>query len=558
MLPLPLPLPRARGAASLVLLAMLLSPGLALATPTTKGGADYAKECRDAGVPSPPDWGSISWIDKGPQSVLLDPPNPVARVYLYKSYEPQGICVAIPRTGDPTFTTIMSMGIICQGHTGKVCFWDSISTETFSANTATPIVGGTKFRGGKDLAVGHPVCTDCHTGENPFIVHPGTAVDLRDSKGVSILNSGTWPDPLVPASWPQNPPPATGFGPCTSCHRRPTAYEPKLAGRIPEVSRDQSGYCSIVLNRMLERNIMPPPPHDQNSFLGDIALLRLKCTNPPPTGPVVRPVEISEAFKGRFVFGDQDNNIYAVTKNGELLFYKHSGAADGSSHWNIGGNVVGAPLFNWAKYKKVFTGGRGVIYGINADNQLVWHKHLGQVAGTPDWAPGSGTVVGPNWSFNQIFATTNGDGIIYAVSPSTGRLHWYKHTGFNTGANTWAPGTGNAVGGPGWDGLSRLMAGPDGVIYGVNSDNNLVWFRHTGYATGTGYWASNTGAVVGWSWTASTMFTGSQGRIYTIGADLNLNWYRHAGYLDGTVNWVDNYARLVGTWWEFMPLPYFD
>ena len=305
---------------------------------------------------------------------------------------------------------------------------------------------------------------------------------------------------------------------------------------------------------------MPPTGYYLADFATDVSALWSKCDIPPPNptppaGPGSYPIELPEAFKGRFVFGDQDNNIYAVKQNGELVFYKHSGATDGTNHWNIAGNVVG---WGWANFKKLFTGGRGVIYAVTADDRLLWFKHTGQVAGTPDWHPSSGSQVGSGWSFNQLFATTNGDGVIYAVQLGTGRLHWYKHNGFNDGTSSWAAGSGNLVGGPGWDGLTRLMAGPGGVIYGVNSQHNLLWFKHTGFASGTGSWGPNTGAVVGWGWTASTMFTGSLGRIYTLDGNLNLLWYRHLGHSDGTVSWMDNHARLVASSWLFMPQPYFD
>jgi hypothetical protein len=554
--------PRTGRVAFLALLALALWPALAVATPTTNGGAAYAQECVAAGVPSPPDWGTSQWVWKGdqdPTKLLLPNGRTIVKVYLYKSYKPQGICVAISRRR-PEEQTLARMEIICQGHTGKACFWDNIHGGV-PFTGVTQIVGGTLFGGGADLENGPAGrCSSCHAGDNAFIVHPGTAVDLKDSKGVSILNSGIWMDPLVLGSWPQSRPPVTGLNQCTSCHRRPTHTDPYGAGRLPEVSTATAEYCDPLLRRTQELGFMPPAPLDPNAFLADFAHLRMvKCASP-PSGTLPPLLENPEAFKGRFVFGDQDMNIYAANAYGDLVFYKHTGAENGTNNWYINGNVVAAKEnvagTDWASFKKLFTGGRGVIYGLTGDNKLLWYKHLGQVNGTPDWHAASGSVVGTGWGFDQIFATTNEDGVIYGVGP-TGQLHWYKHTGRSDGASTWAAGSGNVVG-YGWNSLSRLMAGPSGVIYGVNSDKNLVWTRHTGFTNGTFSWAPNTGAVVGWGWLATTMFTGYQGRIYTLGGDRNLYWYRHIGYLDGTVNWAHNNGLQVASDWGFMPQPYFD
>jgi hypothetical protein len=543
--------PRTGGAAFLALLALALWPGRVAATPTTNGGQQYADECKAAGVPAPPEWNleDTKWVFKGnqdPTKLILPGEETVVNIYLYKSYAPQGICVAITRK-TPSAIGIKKMEIICQGHTGKVCFWDNVNGPLPPTGPAT-IVGGTLFAGGKDLELGPlGACTRCHGGDNPFIVFPDTALDLKDSKGVPILNSGTWPDPLVAASWPQNPPPVTGLSEngCVNCHIRPTVAEPKKAGRIPGVSSSGMGdWCFIVMNNVISMGLMP-------NHEADVAFLTSKCRAPLETPTPLN--EIQVAFKGRFVFGDQDSNIYAVAKNGELLYFKHSGDTNGTNHWNISAKVVGS---GWDTFRKVFTAGQGVIYAITGDNKLLWYQHIGQVEGTPDWAPASGSQVGSGWAFKQVFATTAGDRAIYGLADN-GDLLWYKHTGFSTGAPTWAAGSGNVVR-TGLNDLSRLMAGANGSIYGVNSDNDLVWYGHTGQASGTNSWAPNSGAVVGWGWSATTLFTGSQGRIYTIDSDAGLNWYRHLGWQDGAATWVDVNPRLVGSVWDFMVQPYFD
>lgn len=58
---------------------------------------------------------------------------------------------------------------------------------------------------------------------------------------------------------------------------------------------------------------------------------------------------------------------------------------------------------------------KGVIYGITADNQLMWMRHDGRADGSFRWAPmpNGGKLVGRGWNFKQVFG--GGDGIIYGA-----------------------------------------------------------------------------------------------------------------------------------------------
>ena len=66
------------------------------------------------------------------------------------------------------------MGVFCQSSTtGKACFWDSKDRVTGAAIQGpldTPMVIA-NLRNGDTLVEN---CTDCHRGENVFLVHPGT------------------------------------------------------------------------------------------------------------------------------------------------------------------------------------------------------------------------------------------------------------------------------------------------------------------------------------------------------------------------------------------------
>lgn len=261
---------------------------------TDAGGEKYVQECRDAGVPTPPTWkpengpsdkNRGNWTFEGTQTLNFASSAPVSEVYAYDtagvSSEPDGLCIALPRISG---STIDLLGIICLGReTGKACFWDRAGT---GLNEEVPISG---FKGGADLANGD-VCSDCHAGESPYVVHPGTAVDLG-----SAQDSPVWYEPLVKASWPQNPGPTAllnylplgpGEGDCRGCHKQ---FD---AGRLPEVGALPQ-YCSTVLSNAVVQTMPIGSPGDP-AYAKHINALKAFCSQDPPDGttvPVDRPDE---------------------------------------------------------------------------------------------------------------------------------------------------------------------------------------------------------------------------------------------------------------------------
>ncbi len=164
-------------------------------TATTNSGQAYINECTAAGVPIPPPinvldpagltgWKSQGFIPTGDQFIVGTP----AEVRTYRSTSPEGMCYSLPRYTDSSLSTFALDGVICMGkQTSKVCFWDNQWTnpvtglvEAFDipATTQIPIgvpttAGGKYQAGGKEIEFGPGgVCTDCHAGENPYIIHP--------------------------------------------------------------------------------------------------------------------------------------------------------------------------------------------------------------------------------------------------------------------------------------------------------------------------------------------------------------------------------------------------
>jgi hypothetical protein len=243
---------------------------------TPSGGATYRDECRKAGVPIPPDFGPGSgWVSQGviPKSDLFIVRGDDAEVLTWTSVMPAGMCIALPRYSADK--KVQADGVICFGKvSSKVCFWDNqvrdgqgdAATFEFPLGSTQPFDrwgGGTDLRG----AVGG-ICSDCHAGENPYVIHGKILGSLSDTLPTF---PDQWYDPLVrngdKSPWPENPGPMDSPGPCNGCHG--SAASPSHAGRLPALSSKLPGYCGAVLR----------------SSLGALAPPLKGSTNPPASMP---------------------------------------------------------------------------------------------------------------------------------------------------------------------------------------------------------------------------------------------------------------------------------
>lgn len=103
--------------------------------------------------------------------------------------------------------------------------------------------------------------------------------------------------------------------------------------------------------------------------------------------PLPLPIQIPGATKAV---------VYGVSENGDLSWYNHLGAGNGSMTWE-GPRKVGS---GW-NFKEVFSGGGDVIYAIKTDGELLWYQHTGQRDGSVKWqGPKS---VGTGWNFKNVF-----------------------------------------------------------------------------------------------------------------------------------------------------------
>jgi hypothetical protein len=246
--------------------------------------------------------------------------------------------------------------------------------------------------------------------------------------------------------------------------------------------------------------------------------------------------------------------IYGIGDNGDLYWYFHQGAHNGTAQWANGGQRVKVGN-GWNEGLMVFKGhphgADGVIYRVDSQGDLYWYRHLGHATGSPDWH--GGTKVGSGWQVARL-AFAAGDGVIYLLHKN-GDLLWYRHLGYGDGSATWANnGTGAKVG-AGWGALRAAFAGGNGIIYAIDRAGDLFWYRHDGHANGTFVWANGgTGAKVGNGWTvAADTFSGGDGIIYAMKRDGNLYWYNNTGFATGAGTWTPpGTGQLIGTGWAEM------
>jgi len=369
---------------------------------TQAGGAAYVEECRKAGVPIPPDWGSSQWKSKGLLTTDFLGSTPEAEIFSFESESPRGVCFALPRS---TGNTIKLLGIICLGtESSKSCFWDNQRNKqqfNIPKNTSVPLSG---FAGGADLNGGTGgVCTDCHAGENPFIVHPGQPMDL----GNKIIPK-TWQEPLVHPSWPQNSGPTNllngialnpNDGSCLACHTS--------GRRFPEVSTELPGYCGTILPTAFSTT-MPPGDVGNPKYNKHFNALQTACKQPPSVGVVINGATQSDPTSNR---SDTSGTLSSCTGGPDCPI--------GFCYWR----TLHGPF--WQTTSSTIQIGdadyRGSFIRIYVEgNQWKWRAFVDPTGGSPKAPPGGTaectnyndivTVPDPNNCFANMFTVFDKDG----------------------------------------------------------------------------------------------------------------------------------------------------
>lgn len=184
---------------------------------------------------------------------------------------------------------------------------------------------------------------------------------------------------------------------------------------------------------------------------------------------------------------------------------------DGRLSWRNIPNIYGGPSTppapipdaevararEWTAVRQVFSTGEGVLYGVAQSGDLIWYRNAAPSDPTSSqWQQRS---VGQGWGgFRKLFST--GEGVIYAVKPD-GALLWYKHVAYRTGGRSAEAGSwkGPIQVGVGWEKFSQVFAGPNGHIYAVDANGDLLYYKHVGWRDGEAVWDAPVQLSGGWS-----------------------------------------------------------
>jgi hypothetical protein len=211
----------------------------------------YTAECFREGVPTPPDWSpdSPDWVPNGTLNPDFIGKGSVGTVYYHISEEPRGLCMALPRA-DAVTGVIGLLGVICQGNdSSRACFWDNDGPVQPGAEAK--IIEN--FESAKELVDGDDRCTDCHRGENIFIVHPNSPLDIDIrvygagwvfDRNTSFLQAKDLVRPIVYGNWENKLadafPEVTGDETsCITCHQAG-----EIGGRLGAL--DNEYYCEVM------------------------------------------------------------------------------------------------------------------------------------------------------------------------------------------------------------------------------------------------------------------------------------------------------------------------
>ena len=179
---------------------------------------------------------------------------------------------------------------------------------------------------------------------------------------------------------------------------------------------------------------------------------------------------------------------------------------------------------------------------------------IGGAAGVA--AAPSAAARAPGYDPEQRFTALvpGGDGVIYGVQ-ADGALVFFRHAGWSSGSREWSNGGGRVIG-DGFHQFTRVLASADGQLFGVRADGSIRWYRYvfSNRLTGEGTWAAGSGATIGSGFGQyPRMFGGWGGVLFCVDDNGVLWWYRYtAGNgASGPESWANGGSgRRIGDGWK--------
>ncbi len=171
------------------------------------------------------------------------------------------------------------------------------------------------------------------------------------------------------------------------------------------------------------------------------------------------------------------------------------------------------------------------------------HGYIKNVAAPGREPSGNDLLQGGGWlEFRP--ALQGNDGVFYCIK-TDGSMVWYRNTGWESGTASWANGgrEKRIASGRGWEDFYQVLAGNSGVLYCVKTDGSMVWYRNTGWETGDATWANGgrekrIASGRGWE-DFHQLIASDQGVFYCIKTDGSMVWYRNIGWETGEATWAN-------------------
>jgi hypothetical protein len=213
-------------------------------------------------------------------------------------------------------------------------------------------------------------------------------------------------------------------------------------------------------------------------------------TLPSSDGAWTGPLRVGSGWNFAAIVPGGSDAVLAKQPTGNWLWYQHKGSdmTPPTDQWtgpiSIGTWIAGdSAQTTW----RHFGAGYGVVYGIVDrdmtgqfnEGDLFWGRFSGYQTGQGSFE--AARPVGTGWqSLSPVF--TGSEGVIYGVRP-TGVLRWYNHTGWSDGSNVWAEPRDMDTG-IDWRQFERIVSGGEGVIYGVMPNGAMMCYRHLDWRNG--------------------------------------------------------------------------
>ncbi|MDI3403979.1 N,N-dimethylformamidase beta subunit family domain-containing protein [Streptomyces cavernicola] len=155
-----------------------------------------------------------------------------------------------------------------------------------------------------------------------------------------------------------------------------------------------------------------------------------------------------------------------------------------------------------------------------------------------------------DWQQRFLNLVPGGNGIIYAIQ-ADGNLYWYRHIGWSSGTTSWAnSGQGRLIG-TSWQKFRFVLAAADGQIFACLPNGDLLWYRYilSNSTTGAGSWHSASGRRIGTQWNFPRVIGGWNNVLYAEDGNGDLRWYKYTG-TNGSFSWAANSGSKIGTQWH--------